>query len=423
MKTILILLGSEFSANGICVSRIVDALLKSGYHVICLVKDGEDPRVINGAEILRVKPPLGAKAAAWREKHKGKAAWLLFKLFLAIKKLKLLLLRPVWPIISPLYVRRYKKAAEKLVLTHNIDCVFSVFTPFEALLAGHRIKKKHPEVRFIAYFLDSLSGGVVPRFFSEKSTLKRGLKWERKLLVNADRIVYMKSAQKHHGTHSASNAYYSKMTVLDIPMFTQPESRDTSKPEIDPVLDKTKLNLVYAGSIAPHVRDPAYFFEVFSLLSSSNIALTIIVPHAYRLPAKYSRDPRIRVLNSLAHDLVIETLAQADILVNLGNKLPSMVPSKIFEYMAAGKPIVSTCPIANEPCIDYLSRYPLCLLLPEHNPDPARDARALEKFIDDTKGRSVDPAVMRNKLYQNTPEALAELIGNVLKGENSCGKS
>ncbi len=414
MKTVLILMGNESSANGICISRIVKVLSADGYRVLCVAMDGEGSPVIYGAEIVRVKPPLSAKISAWRGKHPGKAAGILFKLLLMIKKVKLLFLRPTWPLIYPVFMRRYHKAAEALFKKHDIDCVFSVFTPFEALWTGHQLKKKHPGAKFIAYFLDSLSGGVVPRFFSKESTRKRGLKWERKLLANADRIVYIKASRVHHERHSAGEVYYDRMTMLGVPALAVPDLAEKQGGEAHALLDGRKLNLVYTGSIALHIRDPEYFFRIFSRLRDPDIRLTLAVPHLYRLPAPYSDDPRITVKNSLPHGQVMALLGQANILVNFGNKLPSMVPSKLFEYMAAGGPIVSTCPIENEPCIPYLTQYPLHLLLREHIPDIERDAAALKKFIHASKGRSVAFDTMRERMFENTPEALVKLIGEVI---------
>ena len=58
-------------------------------------------------------------------------------------------------------------------------------------------------------------------------------------------------------------------------------------------------------------------------------------------------------------------MLEADVLINIGSSVDTMVPSKIFEYMATGKPIISFFRHDTEPSIHYLGHYPLTLLIKE----------------------------------------------------------
>ena len=51
---------------------------------------------------------------------------------------------------------------------------------------------------------------------------------------------------------------------------------------------------------------------------------------------------------------------QADVLLNLGNAVDNQLPSKLFDYFAAGKPVLHLCVIENDPALPYL-----CDLFPE----------------------------------------------------------
>ncbi|MEG0570843.1 MAG: hypothetical protein RR497_04270, partial [Oscillospiraceae bacterium] len=53
------------------------------------------------------------------------------------------------------------------------------YTPIDSLYAAHLLKKKFKDIKMVAYFLDSLSGGYGPKCFSKKQIEKIGLKWEK----------------------------------------------------------------------------------------------------------------------------------------------------------------------------------------------------------------------------------------------------
>lgn len=63
--------------------------------------------------------------------------------------------------------------------------------------------------------------------------------------------------------------------------------------------------------------------------------------------------------------------AQADVLLNLGNAVDNQLPSKLFDYFAAGKPVLHLCVIENDPALPYLARYPLALVLHQGQADAA----------------------------------------------------
>ena len=46
-------------------------------------------------------------------------------------------------------------------------------------------------------------------------------------------------------------------------------------------------------------------------------------------------------MGRVSHTVAIQYMSEADFLLNIGNSISSMVPSKIFEYISTGKPIIS----------------------------------------------------------------------------------
>ena len=52
-------------------------------------------------------------------------------------------------------------------------------------------------------------------------------------------------------------------------------------------------------------------------------------------------------------------------LVNIGNSVDNFMPSKIFEYISTGKPIINVYKIPECPTLKYLAEYPLALCVSE----------------------------------------------------------
>ncbi|MBQ8603961.1 MAG: hypothetical protein IJ410_03850, partial [Oscillospiraceae bacterium] len=102
-----------------------------------------------------------------------------------------------------------------------------------------------------------------------------------------------------------------------------------------------------------------------------------------------------------------------DMLLNIGNAISNMVPSKIFDYFATGKPIVNVQKIDNAPDVEYFEKYPLQITLPEYSGE--MQSQQLYEFIKTSKGKHLDFAQVKDLYYTATPEYVASIIENALK--------
>ena len=54
--------------------------------------------------------------------------------------------------------------------------------PIDTIIVGCFMKKRDKSIKFITYFLDSLSGGFHLKVLSEKWAIQRRIKWEEKIV-------------------------------------------------------------------------------------------------------------------------------------------------------------------------------------------------------------------------------------------------
>ena len=122
---------------------------------------------------------------------------------------------------------------------------------------------------------------------------------------------------------------------------------------------------------------------------------------------------------SLSGEALQRQYAETEVLVNIGNAVDNQMPSKIFEYISTGKPIINIFKSTDCPTLKYLGRYPLVLNIHEAEirKDPAGCVSRVQAFCRGHRGERV-PAEETKRLYAaNTFEAFTESICRAIEGE------
>ena len=167
------------------------------------------------------------------------------------------------------------------------------------------------------------------------------------------------------------------------------------------------------GSLPAGIRSPEYFLEVFSRITSGAYALIFVgTCDCAVLNGWAARDGRIRVIGRCAHEEAERYEDEADVFLNLGNTNTRMTPSKIFEYMSWGKPIISTAPIDDEPSIPYLRRYGHALILHEDYTTLQEAADRVAAFTASDQGVTAATGTLGRIFRDNTPQAFADAVEN-----------
>ena len=413
MKRILFMINESRSANGICAKAVMEELVRKGYEVFSVTNKeykSADSFEAGGVKYTCVKPRLVYRIYSYLQNSgvSGIKRKILTAVHNILSKTKLMISIFSWPLISPLYSCRIYKKAISVCENEHIDIIVPIYTQVDTLIAAKKIKNKMPQIKYVPYFLDSFSGGYGPKIFSHEWTVKRGLKWEKKLLPTADKIIMMSSAKPHYEKYSCETSYFSRIKFLDLPLFIPNDSSNDTE-----IIDSAFFNFLFIGTIPAHIRDPKPFIEAFKLTKDSTFRLTIIgtsTCEAY-IESAVKSDDRIRVLPFIDHDSALSAMNKADILVNFGNNLSNMTPSKIFEYMSTGNPIITTFSVENEPSLRYIEKYPFYFAMNEKL-SFEDNAEMIEAFAHSMKGKKADTSSIEKEFYLNTPSAFVDCIEN-----------
>lgn len=401
MQNILILLDyylQNLSVNGICCEKIANELINRGLNVVIGTfgkGEAQPPEGERAPKVCRTwegyRPTTNMR---WPKKLKGYIRWMLPGEYPASQDKKI--------------TKSVVEAAKKIIADNDIDTVICVHIPAETLIAGVLIKKEFPRLKVYAYMLDPLFGGFVPRFLPRWYTNLRNRVWENNILSHYDRAILMEASRRCHDKYNKRDVWYKKAVYLDVPLLSFPEERKTVQGQQDFGENRT-IEIAYCGSLEYPRRNVAYFLRLIKEQNNQNIRYTFA--GATNHPELFADcADNVRYLGRVSHDRVCELLNGADILLNLGVKVPSAISGKIFEYMSCGKPIISTCSIDDEACIPYLKKYPLSLLLDERESDLRAQSNVLNQFIEGHKNKRVDIHTVEEMFYQSTPKAFVDLL-------------
>ena len=404
-KRVLFILGRYYpkaSPNSICTQNIIELLPKDKYDIEIICYD-DGLEYSGDYSVTKISRGLLMSAIYRREGDNN----LLIKFLKETQKIKDALFIPVWPWTDPVFTNKVYKTALELHQKTPFDYVVSIHMPLSSVIVGNRLKKKYPSIKHVPYFLDSLSGGIPLSLFSKEWNIKKKLKWEKRILTNADKIVVMESSREHHLKYSSQLSYYSKFVFLDIPLL----KKQIGAPLDNPYLEKYGkcINVTFCGSAIQPMRNISFFNTLAKHIAQidDNIRFHFI---GICNCVETISSKNIIYHGEMQHEKLIPYISNADVLLNFGVKTPSAISGKIFEYMSYLKPIISTFSIDNEACIPYLEKYPCALMIDERNENYQIQASKVVRFINNATGYTINKELITKTYINNMPETFITCV-------------
>lgn len=407
------------SPNVLCDDMIIQRLLvtrEAEIHCLCMRYYGQPlEEEVGGVHVHRfqVGPYFEASDRALRKPGTTKE-----RLVRALNRVLLradqVLTAPIYPCYHPLRVWQFVKQAESLQRRYSFDIVACEHFGYETMMAGLRLKEVHPEIRYIQFFWDALSGGTRPGYLPKAFIDRKRSRLERRVVGAADCSVAMLSHREHlmEMDYALKADAEGRLCFKGVPYLQEivPIGKDSV---ID--FEPDRINVVFAGNLWG--RNLEYIVSVLSRVRIADVTLWVITSSGTGgLKAKLAPyEDMVKFVPFLEHEELIGVLANADVLLNMGVKNPNAISGKIFEYMGCCKPIVSTYSIDNEACLPILGRYPNSLLLDERDPDLEAAARRVEDFLVCSTGRKIKYADIESAFYDCTPDSYCDLFDLPLK--------
>lgn len=406
MKKVLVILGAYYpnpSANGICIGRVVEELLFQGHEVFCICNSQIDAPMtenIGPLHIRRVKAKAVKKFAELAKKNKSPIKKKFLEICNQILDIcQLVRMTATFPVASMKQAKRFFVMADKIVEENDIDTVVGVNMPSDTLYAAYLLKEKYPNLRFVPYSLDPISGGMDNHLLSRKKVNALNLAFEKQMLEACSIFIAQHEHQAHYEREHPE--FLDKIHFVGVPLLL-PHNEEQF------LANNERKTVLYAGALSQNTRNPSYVFEIFKHIK--NAQLVMYISNGEHWVAELAKNmENIQVYGKISHEEVLQKMNQADAFLNIGNTQSMFCPSKIVEYISYGKPIISTYRVDGDTCSDYMNKYPLGVYIDERTEEPAKVAQQIEQLLQNTE--TTLPFSTLSGIYADaTPNYVVRLI-------------
>lgn len=176
-----------------------------------------------------------------------------------------------------------------------------------------------------------------------------------------------------------------------------------------------KIHLLFCGWLYSAIRSPRYFLDILAHLDE-RFVITFMGRECEKLTERFDIQTKAEVITlpQQPYEVALQAMADADVMINIGNSVPVHMPSKTLEYINTGKPFVNFYKMDDCPTLYYTKRYPLCLNMSEKDTNLDAAARRFIDFCVENKGKTVDRDYIEREYEDCTPQYIAQKILDAL---------
>lgn len=280
---------------------------------------------------------------------------------------------------------------EQAVIDSDSPVLLVPITAPEMILALD-LKMKYPsKVILMPYFLEELL-----EFYRSKERVVL----KDKLEIHSDGIVILPKLIHYINSKNP-------VLITEHPMVKNNIAGDS----------ENSRDIVYVGGLNRAYRNPKLILEAFKRIEDEKRK-----GYTYRFYGYGNLDdflyqfekelPSFKYGGSVSSLEANDLLSKAGFVLTIGNKNSALVPSKIFDCISTGNPIIHFYYHESDPYLDYLKDYPyaICQKIEDINVDE------LVEFIDSHIGLKVDYDIIESNYKIFTPEYVFSQCKDFIEG-------
>lgn len=363
------------NANSVCLQTVLGFLARHGFNV-CVIScpldsaELEDCIYPDGVVVKRCKNgALAYYIKLMNIKDGGRLKGLVVRFLSKVISKFLLHGNPENAILS----RSVYKQVDNVIRAERINAVMSVSLPFANHVLASRLKGKHRNLNWIAYELDPYTHNYNLPY----SEVNRRAALESRTLMIADRVLLTKGIWEENERNGFGKSFAEKVHSITLPNLSIGENGRRRRLD---AFDAEKISLLFAGNIYGNIRNPAVLLDMLKSIADPQYVLHVYGIGLEKLVKDYAfHDGQVIMHGRVGKEEVLDAIFSSSVLINFGNSMPNQTPSKIFDYIASGKPIVNFCYSQDDTSLMYLKKYPAFLNILN---DEATEAGSIRRFID-----------------------------------------
>lgn len=389
LKKILLIMNDAASfhyANGKIIKHILP-YIADGYKVDIVSNSDEISTFYNSENTKNIKL-YTIKTRKWELLNKTKLLSIIYKFIF-------------WPDINSIQLNAYLSKVKTLLSENSYEGIITSSGVSWPILVLLKLKKQYKDIHWVCYLNDPLPPDN--HTYKNKLNLLSSIrKSNKKVFQTADKIILTEDLQNYYSLEIPSN----KGEVLNIPLI------NTSVYQNNNFMCRKYSdikNIVYAGSIDRKIRNPEYTLKLMEeLVSQSSWELTL-----YGVNEEKNEKSPFIYKGSVSQNELINVYQNADVLLSIGNNSDYQIPSKIFDYISSGKPIIHTIKMNSDPVLKYLHKYGNYLIIDERESLEENLIR-LNNFLIENLNRTIAYDEINKTFYKNTPIYAANVIKSMI---------
>ena len=292
----------------------------------------------------------------------------------------------------------FKMRSKMRKIPERIDAAISIYIKPYALLTVSKAKKHTVKA---VYLMDPF-----PSMFEPHMNINDEPKMKIKALEKYD-VIFTTRFIKEAMLQKGYDAFAERVVEVSFPLITGFSYESSRK-------DDDKITLLFAGTIYNNYRFPKYYFKIVERLDS-RFKVVFVGENCDSLnKLDIKTDAEIVALPRVPYEEIQQMIADADILINIGNAIPVHIPSKTLEYINSGKPFVNFYKFDECPTLYYTRKYPLCLNIDERNDDIEGVTKEFIDFCVNSKGKKMDREWINKNYEESTPAFIAKVVEKTL---------
>jgi glycosyltransferase involved in cell wall biosynthesis len=308
------------------------------------------------------------------------------------------------------------RAACQVVRRHRIDTVMVTAPPFSAFLVGNALKRRFPQLKYVADFRDEWLSFYIKDFEYQSGdhARRRATEIERATVESADLVVAVAATSLREIRGRYPELPQKKFLCISNGFDPEAFTGFAPRPNTGKKLVITHVGTAYKTS------SPQFYLDALDGLPDlvrDNIETRFIgrVTDAEQRQFE-NRKAEIKLLGFMPQTEALRSMEDTDcLLVTMTNDIS--LPGKLYEYMAARKPVIALSPTGGEVdrfmqetragwCVDYRDQESIQRLLMRLAEEKNRSGACEQRIADaETIQRFARP-----RLVSDYAEAIAKLV-------------
>ncbi|MDU2489230.1 MAG: glycosyltransferase [Clostridium celatum] len=291
--------------------------------------------------------------------------------------------------VPDMYFNWAKSASKygiELVKREKFDVMFSMHEPPSSHICALKIKEEFKDLPWVTYWSDPWLKDSTRANISKARRKFEG-SFEKKIVELSDRFIFVTKANRDD--YVSSYNIPMEKTFIVTRGYDEKQYSEIEKTANPNLINKEKVNFVYAGEIFSKLRDVNPFIGALNNIKENNVALYNKLNVMFfgniddeDIKNKLMKVENVNVSPRIPYDEALGYMLNSEVLLLFGNKNSKQIPAKIYDYFGADGLIFVILGDENDPIKDVVKNKKKCIVVNNNTQDIINGIDKIDSMIE-----------------------------------------